>query len=302
VDPEEADRRLDNFLASRLKGVPRTHLYRLIRSGQVRVNSRRAGPDRRLEPGDKVRIPPVRTAAGPAARLVRPESAGWIEARVLFEDEDLLVLDKPAGLAVHGGSGVSLGAIELLRAARPRARSLELVHRLDRDTSGCLLIAKKPSSLRSLQAQFRAGTVEKSYLALMVGKLKSAERHVDARLLTSERRGGERHVRVDPLGKAALSRFIVEERLPGATLVRVLLVTGRTHQIRVHAASIGLPLAGDTRYGQVPDAVTRHCGLRRLFLHAATIAFDSARDERVIRVTSPLPDDLADAAVGQRLR
>ncbi len=292
VDDEEADRRLDNFLIARLKGVPRTHVYRIIRSGQVRVNSRRAGPHQRLEPGDKVRIPPVRTAPGTAGRAIRPGSADWVERRVRYEDADLLVLDKPPGLAVHGGSGVSLGAIELLRAARPDARSLGLVHRLDRETSGCLLVAKKQSGLRRLQAQFRAGTVEKTYIALLLGTLKTGERTVDAPLLTTERRGGERHVRVDAAGKTALTRFTVAERFPEATLVRVTLVTGRTHQIRVHAAHIGLPLAGDERYGQTPDPMTARHGLKRLFLHAAGIAIDSPRDERVIRVTCPLPNDL----------
>lgn len=296
VDAEEADRRLDNFLLARLKGVPRTHVYRIIRSGEVRVNSRRAGPHQRLETGDKVRIPPVRVAApGNPSAAVRPDSAAWIEGRILHEDADCLVLDKPAGLAVHGGSGVSLGAIELLRAARPTAGELGLVHRLDRDTSGCLLVSKRPSSLRRLQAQFREGTVEKTYTALLVGRLNGPERLVDAPLLTTERRGGERFVRVDEAGKPAMTRFIVEDRLPGATLARVVLLTGRTHQIRVHAAHIGVPLAGDERYGARPDPVAARCGLRRLFLHAASLAFDSPRDGRVIRAESPLPEDLAAA-------
>jgi len=300
VDAEEANRRLDNFLVARLKGVPRAHVYRIIRSGEVRVNSRRAPASHRLEEGDRVRIPPVRQAPGTAGRPVQPGSADWLEARILHEDPDLLVIDKPTGLAVHGGSGVSLGAVELLRAARPAARFLELVHRLDRDTSGCLMFAKRASSLRHLQAQFRAGEVEKIYLALLVGRLRDAERLVEAPLLTTERRGGERHVRVDERGKPAATRMTVEERLPGATLVRVALLTGRTHQIRVHAAHIGLPLAGDTRYGQEPDPVVLQAGLQRLFLHAASIAVSSPRDERVVRVTSPLPEDLR--AVLARLR
>jgi len=300
VDAEEANRRLDNFLVARLKGVPRTHVYRIIRSGEVRVNSRRVLASHRLEAGDRVRIPPVRQAPGTAGRPVRPGSAGWIETHILYEDPDLLVLDKPTGLAVHGGSGVSLGAVELLRAARPDARFLELVHRLDRDTSGCLMFAKRASSLRQLQAQFRAGEVEKIYLALLVGRLRAEERLVDAPLLTTERRGGERHVRVDAGGKPAATRMMVEERLPGTTLVRVALLTGRTHQIRVHAAHIGLPLAGDPRYGLDPDPVVDQAGLQRLFLHAASIAVASPRDERVIRVTSPLPEDLR--AVLARLR
>lgn len=296
VEAEEADRRLDNFLLARLKGVPRTHVYRIIRSGEVRVNSRRADAKQRLETGDKVRIPPVRLAApGHPSAAVRPESAAWIEERILHEDADCLVLDKPAGLAVHGGSGVSLGAIELLRASRPTASELGLVHRLDRDTSGCLLVSKRPSSLRRLQAQFREGTVEKTYTALLVGRLNGSERLVDAPLLTTERRGGERFVRVDEAGKPAATRFIVEDRLPGATLTRVVLLTGRTHQIRVHAAHIGVPLAGDERYGARPDPVAERCGLRRLFLHAASLAFDSPRDGRVIRAESPLPEDLAAA-------
>jgi len=300
VEESEADRRLDNFLIARLKGVPRAHVYRLIRSGQVRVNSCRAGPHQRLETGDKVRIPPVRTAPGTGGRHVPTASAAWIEDRILYEDADLLVLDKPSGLAVHGGSGVSLGAIELLRAARPHSESLGLVHRLDRDTSGCLLVAKKQSSLRRLQSQFRAGTVQKVYDALLIGVLKGNERLVDAPLLTSERKGGERHVRVDPAGKAARTRFETQERLPGATRVRAILMTGRTHQIRVHASHIGLPLAGDDRYGEQPDPVVSGYGLTRLFLHAANIAFDSPRDERVIRVDSPLPADLQQ--VLERLR
>jgi 23S rRNA pseudouridine955/2504/2580 synthase len=293
VEDDEVDRRLDNFLIARLKGVPRAHVYRIIRSGQVRVNSRRAGPERRLKAGDRVRIPPVKAAPGTAGHAVRARKAAWIEARVLYEDADLLVLDKPAGLAVHGGSGVSLGAIELLRAARPEARLLALAHRLDRDTSGCLLIAKTQSSLRRLQAEFRAGKVEKIYLALLVGKLDSREVTVDVPLRTSERRGGERYVRADADGKPALTRFSAQTRLASATLVRVTLLTGRTHQIRVHAAHLGLPLAGDERYGVTPDPIVARWGLNRLFLHAASIAFQSPSDVGVIRVESPLPEDLA---------
>jgi 23S rRNA pseudouridine955/2504/2580 synthase len=295
VTGEEAGRRLDNFLMGQLRGVPRALIYRVIRSGEVRVNRGRARPDRRLETGDEVRIPPVRIAPGAQGAALQPDAAAWIEQRVLYEDPDLLVLDKPAGLAAHGGSGVSLGAIELLRAARPDARALGLVHRLDRDTSGCLLVAKRPSSLRRLQAQFREGSVEKSYLALLAGRLNGSERIVDAPLLTDERRGGERHVRVDAGGKASRTRFVVERRLAEVTLVRAMPMTGRTHQIRVHAASIGLPLVGDERYGAQTAALARRMGLHRLFLHAATLAFESPRDERVIRVESPLPDELAQA-------
>jgi 23S rRNA pseudouridine955/2504/2580 synthase len=297
VDAEEADRRLDNFLLTRLKGVPRAHIYRMIRSGQVRVNSRRAGPDTRLAAGDRVRIPPVRVGL-PGGASVRVDQAQWLEKRVLYEDRDLLVLDKPAGLAVHGGSGVSLGAIELLRAARPQAGALGLVHRLDRETSGCLLIAKRPPSMRRLQALFRAGAVDKVYHVLLLGRLEGAGQLVEAPLLTSERRGGERQVRVSTAGKAAQTRFIVERRFDLCTLARAELLTGRTHQIRVHAAHIGHPIAGDRRYGPGDDPVVQQAGLKRLFLHASGLAFEHPGGE-TLRVQSPLPEELV--AVMDRL-
>ncbi len=302
VQAEESARRLDNFLLARLKGVPRTHVYRLIRSGQVRVNSRRAGPQQRLETGDQVRIPPVRMATAEAPAAGRPVDAAWIEQRILREDGDLLVLDKPAGLAVHGGSGVSLGAIELLRLIRPDCRALGLVHRLDRETSGCLLIAKRESVLRQLQAQFREGTTTKRYLALLHGRLGRSGRTVDAALLTSERRGGERHVRVDPAGKPSVTRFDIEERFGELTLSRVTLLTGRTHQIRVHAAHIGAPVAGDARYGLIPEPLDTAVGLHRLFLHAATLGFDAPRGAGRVEVSSPLPTELADCLAKLRKR
>jgi 23S rRNA pseudouridine955/2504/2580 synthase len=289
IAAEESDRRVDNFLMGRLKGVPRAHVYRMIRSGQVRVNSRRVRPDLRLVAGDRVRIPPVRI--NPAARGVRIDRVQWIEKHVLHEDRDLLILDKPAGLAVHGGSGVSLGLIELLRAARPDADSLGLVHRLDRETSGCLIIAKRRASLRRLQALFRSGAVHKGYRALLLGRFSGSERLVDAPLQTMERRGGERHVRVAVSGKPAQTRFLTERRFAGATLVRVELLTGRTHQIRVHAAHIGHPVAGDQRYGPAEDPVVSRFGLHRLFLHAATLAFEHP-DGSALRVESRLPDEL----------
>lgn len=300
VDAEEADRRLDNYLATRLKGVPRSHIYRIIRSGEVRVNSRRAAASQRLQTGDRIRIPPLRLGRDAVRQSLDAKDADWILARILHEDDQLLVLDKPSGLAVHGGSGISLGAIELLRVARPEARFLELVHRLDKDTSGCLLVAKRPASLRHLQAQFRARTVGKSYLALLSGRLRGQQRTVDAPLLTTARRGGERHVRVAAQGKQAVTRFEVEERLPGATLARIALLTGRTHQIRVHAAHLGLPLAGDSRYGLKPDPVVEKAGLDRLFLHAAAISMASPDDGRPLNVESPLPAGLR--TVLERLR
>ncbi|MEQ1803578.1 MAG: RluA family pseudouridine synthase [Gammaproteobacteria bacterium] len=289
---DEAGRRLDNFLMSHLKGVPRAHVYRLIRSGEVRVNSRRVQASYRLISGDEVRVPPVRQADAsntPPASRVRGD---WIEARILYEDDDLLVLNKPSGLAVHGGSGVSLGAIELLRATRGPRASLELVHRLDRDTSGSLLIAKRAGALRALHAQFRDGTVDKRYLALLIGRWPGRARTVDAPLVTYERRGGERHVRVDAAGKEAVTHFVPLERFPDAVLAEVHLTTGRTHQIRVHAASIGHPVAGDERYGPAEDPVVRAHGLKRLFLHSRSLGFRSPRSGDAITIEAPLGEDL----------
>ena len=291
VTSEEAGRRLDNFLLTRLKGVPRAHVYRLIRGGEVRVNSRRVQAGYRLNTGDEVRIPPVRQADARTPLPVGRVRADWIQECVLYEDQDLLVLNKPSGLAVHGGSGISLGAIELLRAVRGPREHLELVHRLDRDTSGCLLVAKRASALRALHAQFRDGSIDKRYLALLIGRWPGRARTVDAPLITDERRGGERHVRVDAAGKSALTRFIPLERFAEAVLTEVHLTTGRTHQIRVHAASIGHPVAGDERYGLADDLVVARHGLKRLFLHARSLAFTSPHNGP-LTIEAPLGDDL----------
>ena len=290
VEPDEADRRLDNFLITRLKGVPRSRIYRIIRSGEVRVNKGRAKPDRRLAAGDEVRIPPIRVG-GPAKAPSRG-SAEWLEQRIVYEDRDLLVLDKPSGLAVHGGSGISFGAIELLRQLRGEDSFLELVHRLDRDTSGCLLVAKRRPALRNLHAQFREGEVQKIYQTLLLGHWRGGNQYVDAPLLTTNRKNGERHVRVDATGKAARTKFIPAQAFAAAQLTSVELDTGRTHQIRVHAAHLGHPVAGDTRYGPADDPIVSGYGLQRLFLHAASLAFESPKGDRVIRVESPLDAEL----------
>ena len=292
VAADDGQRRLDNFLMGQLKGVPRSRVYRMIRGGEVRVNKGRARPDRRLTPGDQVRIPPVHTQAVVADALPRNFDVGWIEERILYEDRDLLILNKPSGLAVHGGSGISAGAIELMRAARGPQADLELVHRLDRATSGCLLISKRRPALRRLHEQFREGEVQKRYTALLLGAWKGGNRHVDEPLLTNRRKGGERHVSVDAAGKSASTRFIPDRDCGPAQLTTVDLGTGRTHQIRVHAAFIGHPVAGDERYGWSDDPVVRSFGLKRLFLHASSLAFDSMNGERVIRVDAPLDDDL----------
>ena len=299
VTPDEAGRRLDNYLMSRLKGVPRSRIYRMIRGGEVRINGRRARPDSRLEEGNEVRIPPVRVAATGPVQAPPADRVSWLTDRIVYEDRDLLVLNKPAGLAVHGGSGISFGAIELLRAARPDAPALELVHRLDRETSGCLIVAKRRPALRRLHEQFREGTIQKHYVTLLCGKMPGTERLIDEPLLTTQRRGGERHVVVAPEGKPARSRFTPRRRFRDATLVDVIIETGRTHQIRVHAAHIGHPVAGDERYGSADDAITRRYGLQRLFLHADRVSFDSPRGEQVIRAECPLDPELV--AVVERL-
>jgi 23S rRNA pseudouridine955/2504/2580 synthase len=288
VSADEAGQRIDNYLLRYLKGVPRSRVYRLLRRGEVRVNSRRVDAAYRVEAGDRVRIPPVRQAVAPRA----PDAAGGPRIAVVYEDERLLVVDKAAGAAVHGGSGVRSGLIDQLRAARPDAHFLELVHRLDRDTSGCLMIAKKRSALRTLHALLREGAVEKRYLALVAGDWQNAG-VVDAALDTTHRRGGERVVRVDAQGKASSSRFHTLERYGVATLVEVQTLSGRTHQIRVHAAHAGHPLAGDDKYGDAEfDARMRARGLRRLFLHAHVVAFDWPDSGEAVHVTAPLPQAL----------
>ncbi|MEO6969261.1 MAG: RluA family pseudouridine synthase [Rhodanobacteraceae bacterium] len=290
VGPERDGQRVDNALATLLKGVPRSLIYRLLRTGQVRINGKRAKPDIRLHEGDQLRIPPVRVAeredqsAAPAGQLLRLNEA------VIFEDRDFLVIDKPAGIASHGGSGISHGAIELLRAARPNEH-LELAHRLDRDTSGVLVFAHTRRGLTGLQALIRDGAVTKQYLCLMTGTLKRAKFDVNAPLRKSALSGGERIVRIDDDGKPALTFFRQIERYDGASLVEATLATGRTHQIRVHAAHAGHPLAGDPKYGgREANKHFRGVGLKRLFLHAARFEFELG--ERAYSFSAPLPEDL----------
>ena len=288
VDADSADRRLDNFLLGLLKGLPRTRIYRMIRTGEVRVNKGRSKPAYRVAEGDVVRIPPVHGLREGDEHKISQRRAGWIAEHILYEDSCLLVLDKPSGLAVHGGSGINLGVIELLRAARPDNRYMELVHRLDRATSGCLLVAKKRSSLRRLHEAFREGQVRKIYHALLQGKWTGGKREVAEPLVTEHRQGGERHVRIGAGGKPAVTRFYPEKIFNDAVLVRVELLTGRTHQIRVHSASIGHPIAGDERYGngQSPS------GLKRLFLHASELSFKHPDDGRPMIFESPLEPGL----------
>lgn len=300
IGPEDAGQRIDNYLLRQLKGVPRSLIYRILRRGEVRVNRGRIKAEYRLQHGDQVRIPPVRTAA-PAPRSAAGGGAGErLEQRILYEDERLLVVDKPAGMAVHGGSGLSFGVIEALRAARPQAKFLELVHRLDRETSGCLLIAKKRSELRRLHELLRLGRVDKRYLALVSGRWQLGERRVDAPLLKNQLRSGERIVTVAAEGKPADTLFRPVELHAPASLVEVELGTGRTHQIRVHAAHVGHPLAGDEKYGAAEfNRQMRELGLKRMFLHAHSIAFDDPETGRDVHVSTPLPEELR--AVLERL-
>ncbi len=306
VDERHAGQRLDNFLLRVLKGVPKSRVYRLLRRGEIRVNRGRSRPDYRLEVGDVVRLPPVRqpAEAGRAAAAARgPEAYAWLEARVLYEDEHLLALDKPAGIPVHGGTRVAIGLIEALRHARPHTPMLELVHRLDRQTSGCLLIAKSRRALTALHRAWQAGEVEKRYLALVKGVWRQAAEI--AAPLASERpaRGAaRRRIRVSAEdGRPAVSRFKPLDRYAQATLVEITLLTGRMHQARVHAAHAGHPIAGDDKYGDraFNRALRAAAGLGRLFLHAARLEFRHPLTGSRMRLESPMPADLK--AVLERL-
>jgi 23S rRNA pseudouridine955/2504/2580 synthase len=298
--PEDREgQRLDNFLLGQLKGAPRSLVYKLVRSGQVRVNGGRAKAERKLEPGDEVRIPPV-SLNDPEDKS--PPPSGFLarmEAAIVFEDARLLVLDKPTGVASHGGSGISHGAIETLRVLRPH-QNLELVHRLDRDTSGLLIVAKKRSALTELQALMReeGGTgIRKRYLTLLVGRMPDGTMSVDAPLHVGLRQGGERHVQVNTIGKPSLSHFSVLERRGGHSYCEVRIETGRTHQIRVHAQHIGHPVAGDDKYGDeaINKRLREQTGLKRLFLHAASLEFALDGGRAPYLLTAPLAEDLASA-------
>jgi 23S rRNA pseudouridine955/2504/2580 synthase len=294
VGERGAGQRLDNFLARLLKDVPKTHLFRVIRKGEVRVNGKRAKPDSRLQASDIVRIPPIRVGAAAPPRRAPPAMVAGLTGAIIFEDARLIVIDKPAGVAVHGGSGVSFGVIEALRAARPD-ESLELVHRIDRDTSGLLLVARKPAALRTLHALMREGKVEKRYLALVKGKWELGQKRIDVPLRTDIRVGGERTVKAHVSGKEAVSVFKpVQFFGRRASLVEVSLETGRTHQIRVHAAHAAYPLAGDEKYGEAEfNESMKAYGLRRMFLHAHQLSFVWPDTGVEFNASAPLPPDLS---------
>ncbi len=287
---EEADgQRIDNYLLRIAKGVPKSHVYRILRRGEVRVNKRRATPEFRLQCGDQVRVPPIRVAASDV-RLPPPVR----DFNVVYEDDALLVIDKPAGLAVHGGSGVSFGVIEQLRQSRPQARFLELAHRLDRETSGLLIIGKKRSALTRLHDMFRDGAISKRYLALVKGRWLNAQQHVRLPLHKHVNEEGERHVSVSADGKPAHSIVRLQARWSNFSLVEVELKTGRTHQIRVHLGHLGFPLAGDDKYGDfAANRVLQKSGLKRMFLHAAHLTFIHPLSGEAIELKAPLPTELA---------
>ena len=291
VPEDRGGQRLDNFLFNHLKGVPKTHVYRLLRTGQVRINGKRCKPDTRIAPGDLLRIPPVRVATPTDPVRASDRSLADLSTRIVFEDRNFIAIDKPSGLASHGGSGIKLGAIEQLRQLRPN-ESLELVHRLDRDTSGILLFARKRSALTGIQALIREGKVKKRYLALLAGHLGKDKVVVDVALQKSVLRGGERLVSVDPDGKPSRSTFRVLARKGACDYVQVDIDTGRTHQIRVHAKHAGAPVAGDDKYGDdETNRKLRERGLKRLFLHAAEFGFELG--EVRYHFTAPLPAELA---------
>ncbi|PKM16118.1 MAG: 23S rRNA pseudouridine(955/2504/2580) synthase [Gammaproteobacteria bacterium HGW-Gammaproteobacteria-2] len=295
VAEDRDGQRLDNFLLGLLKGAPRSLIYRIVRSGEVRINGKRAKPDSRLAGGDRVRIPPVRLGEPDAGEGPPSGMAERLAEHIVFEDRALLVLNKPCGIAAHGGSGVRFGAIELLRRARPN-ETLELVHRLDRDTSGVLVLAKKRSALLELQRQMREGGIRKRYLALLVGRMADSFT-VDVALQKSVLSGGERMVRVNAEGKESVSHFQLIERRGGHSYAEVRIETGRTHQIRVHAAHLGHPVAGDEKYGdrEANRRLRDQVGLKRMFLHAASLEFalDEGRSPYVL--SAPLAPELAAA-------
>lgn len=294
VVPDHAGRRIDNFLAGLLKGVPRSRIYRMLRTGEVRVNGGRVQADYRLKADDLLRIPPVKKkGASASAALPTERLAFLLEDNLLYEDDAIMVLNKPPGLPVHGGTGFNYGVIEALRALRPKEPYLELAHRLDRDTSGCLMLVKQPRLLRQIHVMFRKGTISKHYLTLLLGRWRGPAQIIDGGLRKNVLRSGERRVEVRPEGKQAWTFMAPVELFAGASLMDVELLTGRTHQIRVHAAHIGHPVAGDNKYGDKSfNARMRKLGLQHLFLHAKSLSFKRPDSKGRISVEAGLPDDL----------
>lgn len=294
ITDANAEQRLDNFLITYLKGVPKTRIYRMVRKGEVRINKGRVEVSYKLALGDIVRIPPVRvTEKNDDIIIVQPTLKYSLENHILFEDDGFIVLNKPSGFAVHGGSGISSGVIEALRQIRPQQKFLELVHRLDKETSGCLLIAKKRSILKILHELFRGSGVQKTYLALLAGQFQRKKQLVDVPLLKHANNDLERMVTVSQAGKSAETLFTRLQKYQDVTLVHAAPKTGRTHQIRVHAAWLGHPIVGDTRYGDdTANKAFKQRGYKRLFLHAEQLQFAHPVNGQALHFTAPLPDDL----------
>ncbi|MDC1300135.1 23S rRNA pseudouridine(955/2504/2580) synthase RluC [bacterium] len=294
ITSEHSDQRIDNYLFTLLKGVPKSRIYRIIRKGEIRINGSRIKPDYKLNEGDKIRIPPVRIAEREAFILPSKKLQYLLEKNILYEDDALLVINKPSGLAVHGGSGIKFGLIEALRLIRPKTDYFELAHRIDRETSGCLIVAKKRSTLRYLQEQMRNRRISKVYRALATGKWPRGTKRIDLPLMAFEQKTGEKIVRVNPKGKKSVTIFSVMKRYRNFTLLEASLETGRTHQIRVHAQHIGCPLAGDSKYGL--DDINkdiRKSGLKRMFLHAFKIGFSLPCGKNIF-IEAPMPSDLSE--------
>lgn len=297
VDSEHSDQRIDNFLFCNLKKVPRSLIYRMLRNGLIRVNKKRSSPSYKLQDGDVIRLPYITLSEQESEEPRKPSDKliKLLESNILYEDDNLLVLNKPPGVASHGGSNISFGVIETMRASRPKLKNLELVHRLDKDTSGCLILAKKRSILRELHQQIFKGKVEKVYLVLVKGKWHGNVQKIDTLLMKNQLRSGERIVKVGDQGKQSVTIFRLQTIYKQFSLLEAKLETGRTHQIRVHAAHIGYPIAGDEKYGDKEfNLKLRQQGLKRLFLHAFKLKFYLPSQDKEIKIEAPLPQDLQD--------
>ena len=296
IDDDRAGQRIDNFLMTQLKGAPKNLIYRIVRKGEVRVNKGRIKPDYKLKTGDLVRVPPVKLPAPNAPPAIGKGLEKQLREAILYESAGLLIINKPHGLAVHGGSGINLGLIESLRQLYPNERSLELVHRLDRDTSGCIMVAKKRSTLRAIHAQLREGGIDKVYQALVIGGWPRSCQKVDAPLMKNVVQSGERMVRVAQDGKRCITSYRVLQNLGQFTLIEAKPITGRTHQIRVHCQHMGHPIVGDPKYGlDDVNLIQRQLGLNRLFLHAAQLRLVDPSTDKKIDVRAPLDQRLQSA-------
>ncbi len=293
IDEAYAGQRIDNYLVTFLKGVPKSRIYRILRKGEVRINKGRIKPTYKLKAGDIIRIPPIRVSDAKIVPKTLPPALSQLKKSIIYEDKDLIVLNKPAGLAVHGGSGVSLGIIESLRILYPLAKRFELVHRLDRATSGCLLIAKKASVLRHLHEQIRENKMEKTYVTLLKGQIFEKRVKIDEPLRKFVTKSGERMVAISEDGKSSQTLFFPKQVFKRATLTDVKLITGRTHQIRVHSLHFKHPVAGDDKYGDVSfNAEMKKSGLKRMFLHARSLRFTHPVTDEIMNPVAPLDSQL----------